>query len=81
MSKAERYRQHADECSAFARTIYDPLWRGQLLAIAAQWRECAKRDSVEKRAESLIPLLLLCVAAVVVIVLGSFGMDLSDPAL
>jgi hypothetical protein len=44
MSKAERYRQHADECSAFAMSVSDPVWRGQLLAIAAQWRECARRE-------------------------------------
>jgi hypothetical protein len=44
MDRAERYREHAEECLAFSRSIDDPIWRAQLVAIAAQWREFAERE-------------------------------------
>jgi hypothetical protein len=45
MGRAELYREHAEECLAFAKSIADPMWRAQCLAMAAQWREFAERES------------------------------------
>jgi hypothetical protein len=45
MGRAELYREHAEECLAFAKSIADPIWRAQLHAMAAQWREFAERES------------------------------------
>jgi hypothetical protein len=45
MGRAEWYREHAEECLAFSKSIADPKWRAQLVAIAAQWREFAERES------------------------------------
>jgi len=44
MSRAERYREHAYECLAFSKSVADPAWRAQLVAMAAQWREFAERE-------------------------------------
>jgi len=44
MDRAERYREHAQECLAFAKSMADPTWRTQLVAMAAQWREFAERE-------------------------------------
>jgi hypothetical protein len=44
MGRAERYREHADECLAFSASIDDPIWRAQLVAMAAQWRDLAARE-------------------------------------
>jgi hypothetical protein len=41
MGRAGRYREHSEECLAFSKSIADPIWRAQLVAMAAQWREHA----------------------------------------
>jgi hypothetical protein len=43
MGRAERYREHAEECMAFSKSITDPIWRAQLVAMAAQWRDFAEQ--------------------------------------
>jgi hypothetical protein len=51
MGKAERYLDHAEECLAFAKSVADPIWRAQLVAMAAQWRAFAARETeVSERA-------------------------------
>jgi hypothetical protein len=45
MGRAERYREYAKECLAFSTSIADPMWRAQLVSMAAQWRELAHRES------------------------------------
>jgi hypothetical protein len=45
MGKAERYLEHAQECLAFAKSVADPIWRAQLVAMAAQWRGFAARET------------------------------------
>ena len=42
MGKAERYLEHAEECLEFSKSMTDPMWRTQLVAIAAQWRKAAE---------------------------------------
>jgi hypothetical protein len=44
MGRAERYRERAEECLVFSKSIADPMWRAQLVAIAAQWREFAELE-------------------------------------
>jgi hypothetical protein len=44
MGRAERYREHADQCWEFSKSVDDPTWRAQLVAMAAQWRELADRE-------------------------------------
>jgi hypothetical protein len=51
MDRAENYREHAAECLALAKTIGDPHWRAQLMAIAAQWLELADQKSERTRPE------------------------------
>jgi hypothetical protein len=46
MDRAEQYREHAEECLAFSKSVADPMWRAQLVAMAAQWREFAERECV-----------------------------------
>jgi len=41
MNRAEQYRERAEECLAFSTSIADPMWREQLVSMAAQWRELA----------------------------------------
>ena len=45
MGRTELYRERATECLAFAKTVLDPTWRTQLIAMAARWRELADRAS------------------------------------
>jgi hypothetical protein len=44
MGRAERYREHGEECLAFSKSVDDPIWQAQLVAMAAQWRELADRE-------------------------------------
>jgi hypothetical protein len=44
MGRAERYREHAEQCWEFSKSVDDPTWRAQLMAMAAQWRELAERE-------------------------------------
>jgi hypothetical protein len=52
MDKAERYLEHAEECLAFAKSVADPIWRAQLIAMAAQWRGFAARKEVSEGRDS-----------------------------
>jgi hypothetical protein len=45
MNRAEQYRERAKECLAFSTSIGDPMWRAQLVSMAAEWRELAHRKS------------------------------------
>jgi hypothetical protein len=45
MGRAERYREHAEQCWEFSKSVDDPTWRAQLVAMAAQWRELADWES------------------------------------
>jgi hypothetical protein len=52
LGRAERYREHAEECLAFSKSIADPILQAQLIAMAAQWRELAEREPLVERSRN-----------------------------
>jgi len=51
MGAAERYDEHAEECLGLSKSVADPTWRAQLVAMSAQWRKLAELESVRKAQE------------------------------
>jgi hypothetical protein len=54
MNRAERYREHAKECLAFSTSVADPMWRAQLLSVAAQWHELAQCEIARNVQQALV---------------------------
>ena len=51
MGKAEKYREHAAECLALAKTVADQEWRRHLIGIAEQWLELADLETGKAQPE------------------------------